>query len=65
MRSLALEYDNESDVREEFKRLTQKMGLTGEFGIKPAAGKWRLEIVSERDLGEATVAKFRGRVIEG
>ncbi|MHB0885624.1 MAG: hypothetical protein ACYC6V_09225 [Bacillota bacterium] len=65
MRSIALEYDNESDVREEFKRLTQKLGLTGEFGIKPAADKWRLEIVAERDLGEATVAKFRGRVIEG
>jgi len=65
LRAFALEYDSESDVREELKRLTQKMGLTGEFGIRPLAGKWRLEVVSERDLGDAVLAKFRGRLIEG
>ncbi len=64
LHAFALEYDNENDVREEYKRLTQKMGLTGEFGVRSVDGKWRLEVVSERDLGEAALAKFRGRIIE-
>lgn len=64
MHAFALEFDTERDVRDEYKRLTQKMGLTGEFGIKPAGDKWRLEVVSERQVGEGTLAKLRGRLVQ-
>ncbi|HEY3315179.1 MAG TPA: hypothetical protein VGL40_07900 [Bacillota bacterium] len=65
MRSFALEFEKESDVREEYQRLTQKMGLTGEFGIKPTGGKWRLEVITERELGESAMAKLKGTLVDG
>lgn len=64
MQYLEFEFDTEEELREVVDRLWEGMGVTGEISIRPVGKKWRLDVVSEKDLRDSTLEKFREYRIE-
>lgn len=53
----------EADAREELQELADKLwnqhGVSGEMAIRPAANnRWRLEVMTEKEIRESTFEKF-------
>ncbi len=67
MQYLEFEFDTEKELRETVKKLWNGYNVTGEMAIrKTKDGRWRLEVVSEKDLRESTLEKFaRWRIESG
>ena len=64
MYNLTLEFDNEPELRETTRCLLTVHGLTGEIGCRRLNdGRWRLEVISERKLGEGLLESIKGRLV--
>ena len=62
MVSFSLEFDSELDVRETTRRLLAVHGITGEIGChRLQSGRWRLDVISERELKEGLLDALKGR----
>jgi hypothetical protein len=62
MVSFSLEFDTELDIRETTRRLLTVHGVTGEIGChRLQNGRWRLDVMSERELQEGLVDSLKGR----
>ena len=62
MVSFSLEFDTETDIRETARRLLNVHGVTGEIGChRLQSGRWRLDVVSERELKDGIVEALKGR----
>lgn len=64
MHSFTIEYDTVGEARAAVDRLMRRLGITGEFGIRPVDGKWRLYVQAERAVREATIDSLKGRRIK-
>lgn len=59
MRYLVFEFDSENEMEEVAKKLWDHYNVTGEMGMRRnSSGRWRLEVVSEKDLRESSLEKF-------
>jgi hypothetical protein len=59
MQYLTFEFDSKEKLQEVVKRLWEHYGVTGEIQAIPLdAGRWRLEVASEKELRESTLEKF-------
>lgn len=59
MRYLVFEFDSEKEMEEVAKKLWDHYNVTGEMAMRRnSSGRWRLEVVSEKDLRESSLEKF-------
>lgn len=59
MQFLEFEFENEKELREIVTKMWDTMGVSGELSIRPLAnGRWRLEIISEKELRDSQLDKF-------
>ena len=59
MQYLAFEFDSEKDMRETVKKLWDVHNVSGELSIRPVANnRWRVDVISEKELRESTLEKF-------
>lgn len=64
MFNFSLEFDNEVEIRETTRRLLAVHGVTGEIGChRLQNGRWRLDVMSERDLTEGLLDSLKGRKV--
>ncbi|HWI60884.1 MAG TPA: hypothetical protein VNT75_03500 [Symbiobacteriaceae bacterium] len=66
MQYLSFEFDNEPTMRETVKKLWDVHNVSGELSIRPIAnGRWRVDVISEKELRETTLEKFAQFRVEG
>ncbi|HWI53425.1 MAG TPA: hypothetical protein VNT01_14885 [Symbiobacteriaceae bacterium] len=59
MQYLAFEFESEKDMRETVKKLWDVHNVSGELSIRPIANsRWRVDVISEKELRETTLEKF-------
>ncbi len=65
MQHHVFEFETEKELREVTDRFWSQHGVTGELNIREMAnGRWRLEMISEKDLKDATLEKFAAYRVE-
>lgn len=63
--SLALEFDDETALRQAVDKLWNKHGITGELELQRlATGRWRLDIHSEKPLRPNTIESLGGEQVK-
>ncbi len=61
--SFRVEYESERDVHEGARRL-ERMGVTGEVGIRPTpGGTWLMEVIAERAVRQQALKQLGGRPV--
>jgi hypothetical protein len=59
MQSMSFEFDNEKDMRDTVKKLWDVHNVSGELSVRPLGnGRWRVEVLSEKELRDSTLEKF-------
>lgn len=59
MQYLTFEFESEKELRETMKKLWEHYGVTGEVNMRPVTGgRWRLDVISEKELRDSTLEKF-------
>jgi ferredoxin-NADP reductase len=61
MQHFSLTVDTEDQVREVMERLWNHLRIRGEVQIRPLDGKFRLDVISERDLTPAQLERLPGK----
>jgi hypothetical protein len=66
MQNLVLEFPTEKEMRETVKKLWESHNVSGEVAVRPAAnGRWRVEILAEKEIRESTLEKYAQYRVEG
>lgn len=56
---ITFEFESEKELRETVKKFWDGLNVSGELAVRPLGnGRWRLEIMAEKDLRESTLEKF-------
>jgi hypothetical protein len=61
MQYFSLTVDTEDQVRDVMDRLWNILRIRGEVQIRPLDGKFRLDVISERDLTAAQLERLPGK----
>jgi hypothetical protein len=61
MQHFSLTVDTEGQLQEAMARIWDKMGIRGEVQVRRLDGKYRLDIISERDLTAAQMERLPGK----
>lgn len=56
---LTFEFENDKEMQLTLKKLWEQYGVTGEVHIRPVPpDRWRVDLVSEKELRDSTLEKF-------
>ncbi|MGE5673807.1 MAG: hypothetical protein ACM3XM_07960 [Mycobacterium leprae] len=59
MQYLEFEFETEKELRDTVKKLWDGLNVSGEMVVRPMAnGRWRLEVIAEKELRDSTLEKF-------
>lgn len=65
MQHVVYEFENEEIMREVIEKLWNQHGVTGEMSVRPSTGgRWRMEMMSEKDVRESTLEKYASYRVE-
>jgi len=64
MQQHVFEFGTEQELREAIDKFWIQYGVTGELNIRQVGARWRLEMISEKDLKDATLEKFSAYRVE-
>lgn len=61
MQHFSVLVDNEAQVKDAITRIWDKLQVRGELTLRPLDGKYKIEVISEKDLTATQLEKLPGK----